>query len=404
MEEKNLHEHKNERWIVLILAFMQFAHILDFVIMMPLGPFFMEEFSINSAQFGILVSVYTFSAGLFGLFGALLLDRYDRRSSVLLVFTGFTIGTISCALAPDYYTLLIARAVAGGFGGVIGAVVLAIIGDIIPFFRRGKATGAVMSAFSVASVIGIPIGMILAENFGWHAPFLALGILSVLLIPVSIKVLPQMKLHLEGFERQKPVWDSLARVLSVKESYKVFLFMTCLMFGGFTIIPFLTPSMVKNVGMEMHELKYIYLFGGAFTFFSMNWIGKISDKYGKREVFTVVAIVSWIPVYIVTNLGATPTYIALMVTTIFMVFVSGRIVPAFAIITATVDPSLRGSFMSVNSSVQQVASGLASLIAGMIIRESIDGSHLYNYEIVGYLAIFASTISVFLIWKLETKN
>jgi predicted MFS family arabinose efflux permease len=136
MEEQKLHEHKNERWIILVLAFMQFAHILDFVIMMPLGPFFMKEFGINPSQVGILVSVYTFSAGIFGLLGAFYMDQFDRKSASIFVFAGFTLGTLSCALAPDYYTLLAARAIAGGFGGIVGAIVLAIVGDIIPFFRN----------------------------------------------------------------------------------------------------------------------------------------------------------------------------------------------------------------------------------------------------------------------------
>ncbi|WCL49219.1 MFS transporter [Leptospira sp. GIMC2001] len=403
MEEQNLHDHKQERWIIVILAFMQFAHILDFVIMMPLGPFFMQEFKINSLQFGILVSVYTFSAGIFGLLGAFYLDRYDRKFAAIFVFSGFTFGTIFCAFAPDYNTLLVARAVAGGFGGIIGAVVLAIIGDIIPFFRRGKATGAVMSAFSIASVIGIPIGMILAENFGWHAPFLALGILSLAFIPLSYKILPTMRLHLEGIDSTKPAWNSISIVLSRKNSYLVFLFLTCLMFGGFTIIPFLTPYMVGNVGLQMNELKYIYLFGGLFTFFSMNIIGKLSDRFGKQKIFTFVAILSWAPVLFVTNMTTTPLALTLTVTTIFMVLVSGRIVPAFAIITSTVEPQLRGSFMSITSSVQQLASGLASFLAGTIIYEV--GNHtLVNYNIVGYIAVIASMISVFLVWKLKTAH
>jgi MFS transporter, DHA1 family, inner membrane transport protein len=403
MEEQNLHEHKNERWIILVLAFMQFAHILDFVIMMPLGPFFMKEFGINSSQFGVLVSVYTFSAGICGLLGAFYMDRFDRKNATIFVFTGFTIGTLSCAFAPDYYYLLIARAIAGGFGGIVGAIVLAIVGDIIPFFRRGKATGAIMSAFSVASVVGIPIGMILAERFGWHAPFLTLGLLSLFFIPLAFKILPTMRMHLEGFDKKKPVWESLFKILSYKNSYLVFLFLTCLMFGGFTIIPFLTPYMVGNVGMQIDELKYIYLFGGICTFFSMNIIGKLSDKFGKQKTFTVVAILSWFPVLFVTNMTETPLALALVATSIFMVLVSGRIVPAFAIITSTVEPSLRGSFMSVTSSVQQIASGLASLLAGFIIYETSTKA-LVNYNYVGLIAIGASVISVFLVWKLKTTS
>jgi predicted MFS family arabinose efflux permease len=403
-EEIDLHTHKKERWIIGVLAFMQFAHILDFVIMMPLGPFFMQEFHINSSQFGLLVSVYSFSAGIFGLIGAFYLDRYDRKTSTIFVFSGFALGTLSCAFAPDYYSLLIARSVAGGFGGVVGAVVLAIVGDIIPFFRRGKATGTIMSAFSVASVIGIPIGMILAESYGWHAPFLALGLLSFLLVPIAYKILPRMRLHLEGLDRTKPIWNSLVIVLNNRNSWFVFIFVTCLMFGGFTLIPFLTPYMVGNVGMEITELKYIYLFGGAATFFSMNAIGKLSDRYGKQKVFIIVAVLSWIPVLILTHLPPVNISIALLVSTVFMVMVSGRIVPAFALITSTIDPKIRGSFMSVNSSVQQVASGFASLSAGIVIYEIPGTKSLVNYDLVGYIAILFSFGSVLLVRNLKIRS
>lgn len=403
-KQKRLPDHKNERWIIGILAFMQFAHILDFVIMMPLGPFFTEEFKINSSQFGLLVSVYSFSAGIFGLVGAFYLDRYDRRTSTVFVFTGFALGTLSCAFAPDYYSLLIARSIAGGFGGVVGAVVLAIVGDIIPVFRRGKATGTIMSAFSVASVIGIPIGMILAETYGWHAPFLALGLLSFILIPIALKILPNMRLHMEGLDRSQPIWHSLVIVLKNKNSWIVFLFVTCLMFGGFTLIPFITPYMVGNVGMKITELKYIYLFGGAATFFSMNAIGKLSDRFGKQKVFTIVAMLSWIPVLMLTHLPPVSIPLALLVSTIFMVMVSGRIVPAFALITSTIDPKLRGSFMSVNSSVQQVSSGFASLTAGIIIYELPGTNTLVNYDLVGYIAILFSLGSILLVRKLKIRS
>lgn len=397
-------DHKKERIVILLLAVMQFAHILDFVIMMPLGPFLMREFGINSSQFGLLVSVYTFSAGIFGFLGAFSLDRYDRKRSTLFVFTGFSLGTLACGFAPDYPTLLVARAVAGGFGGVVGAVVLAIVGDIVPFFRRGKATGMIMSAFSVASVVGIPIGMLLAENYGWHSPFLGLGILSFALIPIAYKILPSMRLHLEGLDSSKPIWDSAYLVLKNPNSWVAFAFMTFLMFGGFMLIPFLTPYMSGNVGMELDELKFIYLFGGLATFFSMNYIGRLSDRFGKVLVYTWIAILSWIPIFLLTHLPVTPLPIALLYTTFFMVMVSGRIVPAFALVTASMEPRLRGSFMSMNSCVQQLASGSASLLAGMIITE-IPGTHtILHYDTVGFIAISFSLVSVIIVRFLKVQK
>ncbi|GBF51525.1 transporter, major facilitator family protein [Leptospira ryugenii] len=383
-----------ERIIILILALFQFFHILDFVIMMPLGPVFMKEFKINSAEFGLLVSAYTFSAGILGFLGAFFMDRFDRKNALLFVYFGFALGTLFCALAPNYEMLLAARILAGGFGGMIGALVLSIIGDIIPIFRRGKATGVVMSAFSLASVIGVPSGLYLANIWGWHFPFLALAILSFVLLPISYLALPEIRVHLSDKKEGEDKWLAIKTVFLRKTHYYAFAFTTLLMFGGFTVIPFLSPFLVSNVGLTTEQLPYIYFFGGMFTFFTSRMIGILSDTYGKFRVYLILAFASILPVLIITNLKPTPVWVVICITTLFMILVSGRMVPAFAMITSTVEPKIRGSFMSVNTAVQQVASGLASLLSGAILSQTATGT-LLHYEIVGIISVFSLVLSVY---------
>lgn len=396
-----LHTIQKERAIIFILAALQFLHILDFVIMMPLGPVFMESFKINSAAFGLLVSSYSISAGVFGLIGALFLDSYDRKMSLLVLFFGFSFGTLLCAFAPNYGFLLFARVVAGGFGGMIGATVLSIIGDIIPVFRRGTATGVVMSSFSVASVIGIPIGLSLANKFGWHFPFLSLAIAGFLILPIGYKVLPSIRYHLDSeIHPKQSQLKSLKQVITKKDHLAPFLFMVFLMFGGFTIIPFLSPFLVSNVGLAIGDLPYIYFFGGLFTFFTSRFIGKLSDRYGKLTVYQIISIVAVIPIVVVVTLTKTSLPVVLTVTTIFMILVSGRMVPAFAMITSAVEPRIRGSFMSVNSAIQQISSGAASYIAGLILVQTPD-NQLVNYELVGMIAVFSLLFSIYLAKKIK---
>lgn len=399
-ETHPLHAIQKERAIIFILALFQFLHILDFVIMMPLGPVFMESFAISSAKFGLLVSSYSISAGICGFLGALFLDKFDRKLSLIFLFSGFALGTLLCSLANTYSFFLFARVVAGGFGGLIGATVLAIIGDIIPVFRRGKATGVVMSAFSVASVIGIPIGLYLANLYGWHFPFLVLAIFSFLTLPLAYKILPPIRIHLDAGHKKQSQWKSLKEVLTTKDHYAPFAFMVTLIFGGFTIIPFLSPYLVSNVGLTKEQLPLVYFFGGMFTFFTSRYIGILSDRYGKFKVYQIISGLSIIPVVIVTTLGKTSLPIILAITTLFMIFVSGRMVPAFAMITSAVAPRIRGSFMSVNSAVQQIASGVASFIAGMILVQRSDMS-LENYEIVGMISVFCLVFSVYLAKKIK---
>lgn len=398
-----LHTIQKERAIIFVLAALQFLHILDFVIMMPLGPVFMESFKIGSAEFGLLVSAYTFSAGIFGFIGAFFLDRFDRKHALLTVYLGFAIGTLLCALAPTYQTFLIARIIAGGFGGVIGALVLSIIGDIIPVFRRGLATGVVMSAFSVASVVGVPTGLYFANLYGWHFPFMGLALFSFLLLPFAYKILPEIRMHIDERDITEKRWDAIKTVFTRKSHYHSFAFMVALMFGGFTIIPFLSPFLVSNVGLTKEQLPYIYFFGGFFTFFSSRLIGHLSDRYGKHQVYTVLATLSVIPVTIIASLGKTSLPVVLLITTIFMIIVSGRMVPAFAMVTSTVEPRIRGSFMSINSSIQQIASGAASFISGIILTQESDG-YLNNFEYVGMLAVFSLLLSVYLASKIQIAD
>lgn len=396
-----LHTIQKERAIIFILAALQFLHILDFVIMMPLGPVFMESFKIDSAAFGLLVSSYSISAGVFGLIGALFLDSYDRKMSLLVLFFGFSVGTLLCAFAPNYPFLLFARIVAGGFGGMLGATVLSIIGDIIPVFRRGTATGVVMSSFSVASVIGIPIGLSLANKFGWQFPFLSLAIAGFLILPIGYKVLPSIRYHLDSDVHPKQSQlKSLIQVVTKKDHMAPFIFMVFLMFGGFTIIPFLSPFLVSNVGLVFSDLPYIYFFGGLFTFFTSRFIGKLSDRYGKLTVYQIISIIAVIPIVLVVSLTKTSLPIVLTITTLFMIFVSGRMVPAFAMITSAVEPRIRGSFMSVNSAIQQISSGVASYVSGLILVQAPD-NQLVNYELVGMISVFSLLFSVYLAKKIK---
>src|SRR5215204_6463378 len=192
-----------ERTILLLLAVLNFTHIMDFMIMMPLGNYLMPYFDISSQQFSMLVAAYTFSAGISGFLAAFFVDGYGRKKVLMFAYAGFLIGTLFCALAPAYEFLLASRVVAGLFGGLIAAQVLSIVADLVPYERRGAAMGMIMAAFSAASVFGVPFGLYIANLFNWHAPFFFVVILGVLLVPFLIKFLPKMDKHLHEKNYQK---------------------------------------------------------------------------------------------------------------------------------------------------------------------------------------------------------
>lgn len=382
-----------EKVLLWTLAAINFIHIVDFMILMPLGPQLMRLFEIGPSEFSLLVSSYTFSAGASSFFGAFVLDRFDRKKILLWVYVGFTVGTLGCALSPNYPILLIARVVSGVFGGLTSALILAIIGDVIPDERRGRAMGLVMSAFSFASVMGVPLGLFLASLSDWHTPFYILSLLSVVSLAMIFRFIPSITDHL-GKEIKRPhPFEVITRVTSNGNQMKAITLSIMMMFGQFMIIPFLSPYNVANVGFSEMQLTYVYIAGGAFTIFTSPWVGKLADKHGKLRVFTIFMLLNLIPIAIITHLGITPIFLVLIVTTLFFVTSNGRYVPAAAIITGTANPENRGSFLSFNSAVQQLAAGFASLIAGLIIGESATGQ-LTNFNWVGYLAIFFSVLSI----------
>lgn len=392
---------RKERIYVIILAAIQIAHILDFVIMMPLGPTFMRVFDINPVEFSLLVAAYTFSAGIVGFFGALYADHFDRKKFLLFNFTGFIIGTFMCAIAPNFAALLVARVIAGAFGGVLNACVLSLVADLIPFQRRGAAMGVVMSAFSISSVLGVPAGLYIANAFDWHAAFYFICIIGAIFWVAAYIKLPSVKVKREplGFK------DNLKKfktILIQKDYLQAFTLTSVLGFGVFMIVPFISPYMVLNVGMTEEQLPLIYLIGGICTIISARTIGKLCDRVGSFRVFRVVAIISIFPILALTNLPPTPLWVALIATTLFTMFGSGRFIPAMTIVSAVVKPEERGTFMSLENASRQLSSGVASQSAGLIIGATASGA-LTHYNVVGLIGVATSIIAIFIAFRIKNK-
>jgi predicted MFS family arabinose efflux permease len=371
--------------VLLLLAAIQFTTNLDFLIILPLGPQYMRVMHITPAQFNLMVAAYAIAAGISGVAAGFFLDHFDRKTALLWLFLGFGIGTLLCAMAPTYRLLVAARAIAGMFGGVTGAVILAIVGDVIPENRRGEAMGLVMSAFSVASIFGVPLGLVLATDFNWHVPFFAIAGICVPILIAVARFVPPLRGHLEHVRDQHPAARMLA-VLMEPNHQVAFLFMAVLTCAGFTIFPTLATYMVYNVGLTEKQLPLIYLTGGLCTLFSMNWVGRWADRAGKLRVFTLMSLSASVPILVLTNLPRVPLAAALATSTLLMICMSGRFVPAMAMMTATVESRYRGGFMSVNSSVQQFSCGVAAWISGSIIGQGAN-QEITHYPIAGLVSL-----------------
>jgi predicted MFS family arabinose efflux permease len=400
-------------WLLLAaLAGIQFTHIVDFMLMMPLGPVFQKEMGLAPREFGYVVSAYTFSAGLAGLLAARFLDRFDRKSALLVLYAGFITGTFLCAAAPDYLYLLAARTATGAFGGVTAAVVLAIVGDTFADARRATAMGIIMSAFSVASIVGVPAGLFLAEAFDWHIAFITLGGLSGGVLVLAGLVLPSLRGHMRG--RHMP-HISTWRVLAHANHLRAFALTAALIVSSFLLAPYLAIYLVRNVGVQQSDLKYLYFWGGAATVVTLTVIGRLADRLGKLRVFRILGLLTMVPALVMTNLPhGLSLWLVFLVTTLFMIMSSGRMVPAMALITGSSAPVYRGSFMSLNAAVQHLSAGLAAAGGGLLLQafggdvpvgeaaELVDqGAPLVGFHVLGVLAAAAMVLSVVLAGRIR---
>jgi len=375
---------KKERIILVLLAALNFTHILDFMIMMPLGNYL----KVSAIQFSILVAAYSISAFFSGLTIAMFIDRFDRKKSLLLAYIGFVTGTIACGFAHSYGLLLASRIVAGLFGGIIGAQVLSIVADMFEYERRGRAMGAVMGGFAAASILGVPLSLYLTNIFkdDWHVPFIMIGSLGIVFIPLIIRIIPKMTDHIVKKEKSESPFVVLTSVWKLKEQRSALIFSGLLMMGHFLIIPFINPYLEFNKGFSKDLTPLIFLVGGIASLVAAIVLGRLADGKGKLLVFSYTVFLSLFMVIIITKMPNVSFSLVLLFFAIWFVLATGRIVTAQAMISEVVLPEQRGSFMSINGSIQQLGSGLAALFAGLIVVTDKSGKVL-NYNWVGYLSI-----------------
>ncbi|HEY6896608.1 MAG TPA: MFS transporter [Rhodocyclaceae bacterium] len=384
---------ERERGLLLTLAGIQFVHIVDFMVMMPLGPILMREFGVGTHEFGLLVSAYTFSASISGLLVASVVDRFERKRMLLVLFALFALATLACGLAPGFATLMLARCAAGTFGGVLGAMVQTMVGDLIPFERRGRASGTIMAAFSASTVAGVPASLFLANHFGWRSPFIFIAVISCGFLALGWKVLPTLRGHVAAATERVHLLSALGEVLRDGNHMKALAFMSLVIFSGFTVIPYITIYVVGTVHIPQTQIPLIYLCGGIASFFSARWIGHRADRHGKVKVYRLLALASIAPLLIQTHLVPVPLWVMLICSTLFFILVPGRMVPAMAIVTSAAQPQLRGTFLSINAAVQQFASGLAAFVGGLIIGTNAAGE-IVRYNWAGYLATAATLAAI----------
>ncbi len=389
-----------QKFAVFILAITQFTVILDFMVMSPLGDILMKDLDLKPAQFGLVVSAYAFSAGISGLLTAGFADKFDRKKLLLFFYIGFIGGTILCGIVTSYTLLVAARIVTGLFGGVIGSISMAIVADLFMLQQRGRVMGFIQMGFGASQILGIPIGLYLANAWGWHAPFLwVAGMAGAVAILIAFKLQPINK-HLL-IQKHKSAFKHLIHTLA-KKDYRIGFTATALLsVGGFMLMPFGSAFAINNLHITQHELPILFMIAGLSTLVIMPIVGKLSDTIDKFKIFAFASIWTIITVAIYTNLSVTPLWLVAIFNVLMMAGVMSRMIPSTALVTAIPVAEDRGAFMSINSSLQQIAGGIAAAFAGMIVVQKDKFSPLEHYNTLGYIIIGISLITIFLLYRVS---
>jgi predicted MFS family arabinose efflux permease len=388
-----------EVFVIAILTFLQFTVVLDFMVLSPLGAILMPELKITAAQFGMVVSAYAFSAGASGFLAAGFADKFDRKKLLLFFYGGFIIGTTFCALAQDYNDLLLARIITGIFGGVLSSISFAIITDLFKLQVRGRVMGFVQMAFASSQVLGIPIGLYLANELEWHAPFFMIVGICIIVGIFIIAFLRPIDAHLK-LPSTRNAFQHLVKTVSQPLYLRAFAATILLATGGFMLMPFASAFVVNNLGINLNSLPMLYMATGVFSMVTGPLIGRYSDQVGKYNIFIIGSLLTMIVVAVYCNLGTTPFWIVLVLNVLMFVGVSSRIITSSALLTAIPEPQDRGSFMSVNSSIQQVSGGVAAFIASKIVTETSTGK-LQHYDTLGYVVVGAMIITIIMMYSIH---
>jgi predicted MFS family arabinose efflux permease len=396
MEIKPLSSY--QKFVMALLAITQFTVVLDFMVMSPLGDILMKSLVISPKQFGIAVSSYAFSAGISGLLAAGFADKYDRKKLLVFFYLGFIVGTFLCGIAQTYETLVAARIFTGIFGGVMGSISMAIITDIFELNQRGRVMGIVQMGFAASQVLGIPVGLYFANLWGWHAPFMMIVILAIVIIVVLIAKLKPVNEHLK-IKSERNVLSHFRHVLLLKNYRIAFLSTALLSIGGYLMMPFGSAFAVNNLGVLQSQLPIIFMFTGVSSLIVMPLVGKLSDKYNKFKIFVYGSIWALVFILIYTNLGVTPLWIICILNILLFMGIMSRMIPATTLTSAIPNMQDRGAFMSINASLQQMAGGLATLLAGIIILQKDAHSPLENYPILGIIGAVVMIIAVWFIYR-----
>lgn len=400
IQQKNTQFTAYQTFLIVVLSLLQFSIVLDFMIIAPLGDLLMKTLNVNPSQFSLIVSSYAFSGAVSGILTAGFADKFDRKKILVFFYSGFIMGTFLCGIANSFWMLLVARIITGIFGGVIGSISFAIVADMFEPQQRGRTMSFIQMAFAASQILGIPLGIILANNFGWHSTFLMIVLLAVIVYLAIVAKLKPINKHLKIKSNKNPLLH-LWHTISNKKYQTGFLAMVFLSIGGFMLMPFTSSFLIHNVGITQEQLPIIFMLIGACSLVVMPFIGKLSDKIDKFKIYAGSSLLATLMILIYTHLSVVPIWEVTIIYVLVMVGIMGRMIPAQSLNTIIPESVDRGAYMSVTEALKQIAGGVGAVIAGLVVKQSTNSSPLMHFDTLGYLITGINLVSIVLVYRIN---
>lgn len=393
---------KNEKQIIFTLTFMWFCSVVDFMILMPFGSEFMELYQIQPNKFSMLIAAYSISAGTSAFLATFYIDKYDRKKILLWAFFSFAIGSILCSFAHTFELMLFSRFFTGTFGGLLGCTTVAIISDIVPYHRRGKAMGSLNTAFGLASIIGIPLGLFISKYTDEFMPFRIIGILALVVFVIAYRIIPPLNQYIR--DSSSLSLQDVVDLFLDKNLRNAFLFVFFLVLGHFMYFSFINPYLQDNLGFEKDETTLMYLIGGISVTITSLSIGKYIDQYGKLKSFIFLLSCSFIPVLVLAHTSNVNLLYILFFCTLLFVFSSGRMIAAMTLLTGAPTEAQRSKFLAIRSAIIEFSEGIAATLGGLILTKNPVNGHLENYGKLSYITVIIGLICIWIVRKIQVNE
>jgi len=393
---------ENEKQIIYVLTFMWFCAVVDFMLMMPFGADFMNIYNIQPSQFSLLVSAYSIAAGSSAFLATIYIDRYDRKKILMTAFFLFSLGSIFCSFAANFYMMFVARFITGAFGGILGCVTIAIISDLVPFSRRGKAMGVLNMAFGMASIVGIPLGLLISKYSDVFFPFRVIGVLGLIVFFFANRIIPSLEKYIR--QESKIKFNDIKDLVLDKNILNALVLVFFLIVGHFMFISFVNPYLTENLKFTKNDTTLMYVVGGLCVALSSSYVGMQIDKIGKYKSFVILIILSFIPILAIAHLQRGSLVLSLVLCAMLFVFSSGRMMAAMTLLTGAPTEQQRSKFLAIRSAIIEFSEGIAVSIGGLILsKNQVDGT-IENYSILSYITVVVGILCIFLAKRVKIRE